>query len=149
MSSVARDQLISLTDLQKECHTADDEREEISSHSNYAPLKRLWYYKDHEKMTMTIGNDNVLKYEVNRKYHELNRSYLRQVLPSLKVKEEYEDRVRISWSHSIGSNIVRSSQITSGGRCIQRADRVYHDSCNSFLRKPNTDQLHVVDMGMI
>lgn len=114
----AKLELNSLTPFQQEIHTTSNMSEEIIS-SFYQPfMKCTWYTSLPMRLKCTSDGDETI-YAVNDSFHFLNYTYMRFVLPHVRVKPELKGRVRIAWCHNVGSNITLQA-------CFKEDDETYH-----------------------
>jgi hypothetical protein len=154
MTTIAKDQLNSLTSLQKECHDIPSENSElaISSIVHYSPTKCFWYSKHDCKLSTFDKNKakDEISFKVDSSYHHLTHSYMRQELPAIRVKDKYKNNIRIAWCHNLGINIVTQAKLKSGdNNIIQTIDNTYHDIRFAFFRKPGMDNLSRLGVGSI
>jgi hypothetical protein len=105
--SVAKTELDSLTNFQKDIHSVGP-KEAVISHFYRCFTKCLWYSTALMKLKASIDNDETV-YTVNSTFHFLTYSYMCGTLPPVRVKNEYRKKVRIAWPHNVGTNIVESA----------------------------------------
>lgn len=128
----ARIELANRTNFVNELYYSDSTREEeITSNSYREFLKSTFYVPIDEKLE---GNhtDQTSTFRVNVSYDELLYLICRVELPTLKVKEEYKETVKIAWGHNIGHNIMRLAKFLIDGKEYQRFNKVDMDILYQF-----------------
>lgn len=131
---ISKNELSVLTDFQNEIHLITQETEEIGS-IFFKPLVRsTWYSTMLMKLPATqSGADTV--YTVNNTFHFLLYTYLRFVLPTIKVKKGYENKIRIAWCHNIGNNIVSSATFKVDDAPYHTWDNYWADIDSQFNQR--------------
>lgn len=132
---IAKDELNSLTEFQKEIHNIKDLSEEIISNFYKAFVKSTWYSSMPLKLKSTIDGEEIV-YAVNTSFHFLLYSYMRFVLPPVNVKSEYKGKVRIAWCHNVGTNIVNNAFFKDDEDVCQRWDNIWADIYFQFYQNP-------------
>lgn len=92
-----------------------------------------------------------LVYKVNNSFHFLIYSYMRFVLPLIRVASEYKDRVRVAWCHNVGTNIVRRALFKEDDDSYQHWDNVWADIYFQFYQSPGAGKRknHNVGIGNV
>lgn len=160
---ISKMELESLTDFQKEMHTATG-KEPITS----------VFYKDYVKTTwnsthlMPLASSTIkeangdydddnnsslteIKYTVNPEFHFLIYSYLKLALPIVKVKHIYTDKIRIAWPHNIGTNIIKRAIFKDDELLYQSFDNIVLDDYFQWYMKNGAgiERIHDIGIGCV
>lgn len=122
---IARIELQNQTNFVKELYYSDtnNKDDEITSNSYREFNKSTFYIPIDEKLDAT-HTDKSSTFKVKVSYDELLYLNCRMELPTLRVKENYKDTVKIAWTHNLGHNIIRSGRLMIDGKEYQRFDRI-------------------------
>jgi hypothetical protein len=122
---IARIELQNQTNFVKELYYSDanNKEDEITSNSYREFNKSTFYIPIDDKLDAT-HTDKSSTFKIKISYDELLYQNCRLELPTLKVKEEYKDTVKIAWTHNLGHNIIRSARLILDGKEYQRFDKV-------------------------
>ena len=122
---IARIELLNRTNFVNELYYSDanNKDDEITSNSYREFNKSTFYVPIDEKLEAT-HTDKTSNYKIKVFYDELLYLNCRLELPTLKVKEEYKDTVKIAWTHNLGHNIVKSGRLILDGKEYQKFDKV-------------------------
>lgn len=129
----AKEELLSLTDFQREIHVLNNLSEDMVSNFYRTFAKSTWYSSIPMKLQCS-ADDEELVYTVNNSFHFLIYSYMRFVLPPIKVKPEYKGKVRIAWCHNVGTNIVQQAVFKEDDDTYQTWDNVWADIYFQFYQ---------------
>lgn len=129
----AKEELSSLTEFQRDIHVTSDMSENIISNFYRAFTKSTWYSSIPMKLKCTTDGEETV-YSVNNSFHFLMYSYMRFVLPPVRVKPEYRGRVRISWCHNVGTNPVEQAVFKEDDDTYQTWDNVWADIYFQFYQ---------------
>ena len=129
----AKEELLSLTEFQKEIHTTSNMSEDISSNFYRAFIKSTWYSSIPMKLKCTTDGDEIV-YSVNNTFHFLMYSYMRFMLPPIKVKPDFKSRVRVAWCHNIGTNVVENTVFKEDDDIYHTWDNVWADFYFQFYQ---------------
>ena len=140
----------SLTSLQKDLHIPKDADEEVSSLFIHQAKKSTWYSLMSIKTNAT-EKGNKYAYEVNQEFDRLLYSYLNIDIPSVTVKEEYQNEIKVAWTHNLGYNYVATGVVNSKENTLCNINSRWKDQNKQFFRKQdpkfidkcigNTDEL--------
>lgn len=123
-------ELASITDFQTGLHypsiDSEGKSELLSSKFNRNSVKTTWYSTGYQQLASTEVNSDV-HYKVNNVFHFLISTTLRTTLPSIKVKMEYRGKIRISWCHNVGTNIIELAQFKEDDLIYQTLDSIWLD----------------------
>lgn len=144
---IAKEELNSLTDFQKEIHITSDLSEEIVSNFYKTFTKSTWYSSLPMKLKCTPDGEEVV-YPVNNSFHFLMYSYMRFVLPAIKVKQEFRGRVRIAWCHNIGTNIIVQAEFKEDDNIYQSWDSVWADIYHQFYQSNGSGKRDAHNIGV-
>lgn len=153
---ISKLELDSLTDFQREMHTAHG-KEQITS----------IYYKDYKKTTWNtthrmpltayspkesdyddVSSVTQIKYIVDPKYHTLIYTYLRCFLPMIKVKSLYVDEIRIAWPHNIGTNVVKKAIFKDEKNVYHTIDNIWLDDYFQWYMDSGVGKERMHDIGI-
>ena len=122
---IARIELQNQTNFVKELYYSDanNKDDEITSNSYRDFNKSTFYIPIDDKMDAT-HTDKSSTFKVKVSYDELLYLNCRLELPTLKVKDDYKDTVKIAWAHNLGHNIIRSAKLIIDGKEYQKFDNI-------------------------
>lgn len=143
----AKDELSSLTDFQREIHVTANMSEEIISNFYRAFIKSTWYSSIPMKLKCTSDGEEIV-YSVNNSFHFLMYSYMRFVLPPVRVKSEYKGRVRIAWCHNVGTNPIEKAIFKEDDDTYQTWDSVWADIYFQFYQDPGAGKRENHNIGV-
>lgn len=129
----AKEELNSLTEFQREIHVLQNMSEDIISNFYKAFIKSTWYSSMPMKLKCSIDGDEVV-YSVNNSFHFLMYSYMRFILPPIRVKSEFKGRVRIAWCHNVGTNPVEQAIFKEDDDTYHTWDNVWADIYFQFYQ---------------
>src|SRR5437868_8318476 len=129
----AKEELNSLTEFQRDIHVLSNMSEDIISNFFKVFIKSTWYSSMPMKLKCTSDGDEIV-YSVNNSFHFLMYSYMRFMLPPIRVKSEYKGRVRIAWCHNIGTNIVLQAIFKEDDDTYHTWDNVWADIYFQFYQ---------------
>lgn len=144
---VAKYELESLTKFQQDIHLTSNMSEDIISNFHRAFIKSTWYSSVPLKLKSSKdGSDTI--YSVNNSFHFLLYSYMRFVLPAIRVKPNYKGRVRIAWCHNVGTNIVNHAVFRQDDDTYQEWDNVWADIYFQFYQTAGAGKRESHDIGV-
>ncbi len=129
----AKEELLSLTDFQRDIHKTSDMSEEIISVFYRTFIKSTWYSSIPMKLKCTNDGGEIV-YTVNNSFHFLMYSYMRFALPLIRIKSQFKDRVRIAWCHNIGTNPVKQAIFKEDDDTYQNWDNYWADIYFQFYQ---------------
>lgn len=144
---IAKEELNSLTDFQREIHVTSDLSEDIISNFYRAFIKSTWYSSIPMKLKCTTDGDEVI-YTVNHSFHFLMYSYMCFTLPPVRVKSEYKGRVRIAWCHNVGTNIIEQAVFKEDDDTYHTWDNVWADIYFQFYQDPGAGKRENHNIGI-
>jgi hypothetical protein len=144
---VAKLELKSLTDFQKEIHTTEDSSEKISSLFYRMFVKSTWHSNILAPLKSSKDGDDVL-YEVNPIFHFLFTTYFKYKLPCIRVKPQYKDKVRIRWSHNPGTAPIITGVFSENDDPFHSIDHVWCDIFFQFFQKPGSGKRRLHNQGI-
>lgn len=143
----AKEELMSLTDFQREIHVITDEMEEISSNFHKNFIKSTWYSSLPMKLKSSIDSEDIV-YHVNNSFHFLMYTYMRFILPPIKVKPELKGKVRIAWCHNVGTNIVEQAVFKEDDDKYHTWDNVWADIYFQFFQDGGASKREIHNIGI-
>lgn len=158
MTSIAKIELDSWSDFQKDLHranmyedpdTKETKYEEIGSIFHNEFQKCTWHTKTLCKVPCSIQDDNLFIYRANTNFHYLLSTYMIQFLPHVWIKEEYQDQYQICWCHNPAINTIVSARMEIDQDPINQFDHVYLDQYYEFFTKPGYREHQDVCMGNV
>lgn len=144
---IARQELDSLTEFQKEIHVSSGLDEHIISTFYKKFIKATWTSCLPIKMKCTSDGDETV-YTVNNSFHHLAYSYLRFTLPAIRVKPEFKGRVRVCWPHNVGTNIVQQASFREDDETYQNFDNVWQDFYFQFYQSGGAGKREAHNIGV-
>lgn len=94
-----------LTDYQKSIHNSQNPDVVMESYYGGTPCVTPFNTKDIKRME-AVADGIFVRYKCNENFGFIRKSTLFTTIPSMKVKDEHSDEVRISWPPRIGHQIV-------------------------------------------
>jgi len=129
----AKEELLSLTEFQKDIHQTSNLSEDIISNFHRAFIKSTWYSSMPMKLKCSSDGEETV-YTVNNSFHFLIYSYMRYSLPPVRVKPEYKGRVRIAWCHNVGTTPIQQAVFKEDDDTYQTWDNVWADIYAQFYQ---------------
>lgn len=143
----AKEELNSLTEFQREIHVTANMSEDIISNFYRAFIKSTWYSSIPMKLKCTSDGEEIV-YSVNNSFHFLMYSYMRFMLPPVRVRSEYKGRVRIAWCHNVGTNIVEQAIFKEDDDTYHTWDSVWADIYFQFYQDPGAGKRENHNIGV-
>jgi hypothetical protein len=143
---IAKEELNSLTDFQKEIHVTE-EGEEIIMNCYKGFIKSTWYSSLPMKLKCSSDGEEIV-YPVDNSFHFLLYTYMRFLLPAIKVKAEWKGKVRISWCHNIGTNIVLRAEFKEDHDIYHTWDNVWEDIYHQFYQSGGSGKRETHNVGV-
>jgi len=132
---IAKDQLSSLTDFQRDIHVLDvDDPIEIISPYYKKYIKTTWRTSVITKFASHPDGDEII-YPLNNSFHYLEYTYLCFKLPAIRVKQKFLGKVRIAWCHDPGNNIRLISIFKEDDDEYHTIDNVWGDIHPQFYQQ--------------
>ena len=133
---IAKDLLLNLTDFQRDMHTLGEDEEERDIISPYYKkyIKTTWRSNVITKFESRTDGDTII-YPLNGSFHFLEYTYLCFKLPAIRVKQEWQGKVQISWCHDPGNNIRLTSIFKEDDDVYQTIDNVWGDIHPQFYQR--------------
>ncbi len=146
----AREELKSLTDFQREMHVQSDDTDGLISNFYKVFIKSTWYSSVLMKLKSSLDGDEIV-YQVNNTFHLLMYTYMRFMLPAIRVRPEFKGRVRISWCHNAGTNHIQQAVFKEDDDVYQRWDNVWADIYFQFFQSSGAGKRdsHNVSIGNV
>lgn len=146
--SVAKDELASLNDFQKEIHYSEDDGDnEILSDHYRKFVKSTWYSSVLTKLECTKDGDETV-YRLNNSFHFLKYTYLRLVFPAVKVKPDFSKKIRICWCHNLGINIYQQASFKEDDDTYQTFDKTWGDIHFQYYQEPGAGKRENFNLGI-
>lgn len=99
------------------------------------PYKTAWTKPIQVDEGTKEGSESVYTHHINTKgYDFLTGVNLNVLLPSISVKKECQDFIRICWPHNVGHHIIEESLFFADSKKYQRISNTYLDSVRAFLQ---------------
>jgi len=157
MTSVAKLELNSITDFQKEIHESkmiknsegEDVLEEISSIFYREFQKSTWYTRIHTKMPCTVMDDDTYVFRANTTFHYLMYSYIAQQYPYVSVKPEFRGQYKICWPHNLAINTINYGRFEVDDTPYNSLDNVWLDKYFEHFMKPGFREHHNMCVGNV
>ena len=132
--SVAKIQLNTLTEFQKELHlnTNGDEEEIVESKFSYKFVKTSWTSNLPAKLEFSKDGEKI-SFKADMKFDFLMYTYIRQLLKAYKIDKKYQGIVEICWPHNIGHNIYPTSTLTFDDIPVQSHSNFWMDVNSQLL----------------
>ncbi len=120
-------ELESLTEFQKSIHFPRYEKEPLTSKFYKEYLKTTWYCSSTMPLKSSEQDSGETVYTLNPSFHYLMYTYMTFTLPPIKVKPQYKKKVQISWSHNVGTNLVKTASFKEDELTYQSFDNIWMD----------------------
>lgn len=162
MASIAKLELRSLTDFQKELHethilTDGDgnplldsdgmhQYEEIGALHHHEFQKCTWTTK-YEKKLDCKSSEGMLQFVNDKKLHFLESTKLIQFLPGMRIKAEYRERYRICWPHNPALSTIKQCILERDDDDLQTLDKVWLDTYFEWCIKGGFREQTNIDLG--
>lgn len=143
----AKEELNSLTEFQRDIHVTSGPTENIISTFYRTFIKSTWYSSVPMKLKCSSDGEETV-YTVNNSFHYLIYSYMRLMLPPVRVKPEFRGRVHISWCHNVGTNPVKQAIFKEDDETYQTWDSVWADIYFQFYQKPGAGKRKNHNIGI-
>lgn len=144
---IAKQELDSITDFQKEIHYVNDLQESIIFNFYRVFTKSSWYSCVPMKLASSKDGEYTV-YTVNNTFHLLTYSYLSSSLPAVRVKSEYTKRVRIAWCHNPVTNQIITASFKEDDDDYHTIDNVWCDIYFQYFQEPGAGKRHNHNEGM-
>ncbi len=142
-----KDELLELTEFQKSLHFPSFDDEPLSSKFYREYIKTTWYCSTPMPLKSVIEGDEFI-YSPDPTFHYLMYSYLRFMLPPIKIKNEYRSTVRIAWCHNIGNNIIKFASLSEDDLNYQSFDHIWLDDYDQYYMLPGAGKRRNFKMGV-
>jgi hypothetical protein len=137
----ARIEIANKTNFVNELYYSDASKDDEITSNSYREFSKSTFYIPIDEKLEAIHTDQTSTFKVKVSYDELLYINCRIELPTLKVKEEYKDTVKIAWGHNLGHNIIRNARFYIDGKEYQRFDKIDLDILYQF-EIPNDRKQH-------
>lgn len=130
----------SISPFQRELHTPDDESGALSGRSIVSNFKKeirssTWHARRRAYLNAIVSGSTVT-YECNTSFHYMESPTMYIQLPTIKVKEQHRNKIRIAYTHNLGHNIIRDAQLRFGDEVVQSFDSIALDMYAMYLLEP-------------
>jgi hypothetical protein len=140
-------ELANQTSFVNDLYYSDSSNRDIVSNSYREFQKSTFYVPIDEKLEANHSDNSTFKANVS--YDELLYVNCRLELPTLKIKEEYIDTVKIAWCHNVGHNIIKTGKFTIDGKEYQKFDKIGLDIAYQFETPNDKKQNYKERIGSI
>lgn len=110
--------------------------EKVSSRYSYDIEKYSYSSAMPVKMEHSLAEDATFSYIASKKFDGLTYCELRAILRSVKVKEEYRDRIQICYPHNVGHNLIEMAEFSIDDDPAQVLDSVCLDIRSQYYQDP-------------
>lgn len=142
-----KDELLSITDFQKTLHFPSYDNEPLSSKFFREYIKTTWYCSTLMQLKSVIEGDEFI-YTPDPTFHYLMYSYLKFMLPPIKVKNEFKNNVRVAWCHNIGNNIIKLAALREDDMNYQTFDNIWQDDLAQYYMLPGAGKRKNFKIGV-
>lgn len=132
-TTMAKLELKALTAFQQAIHTSETGEIESQFANKFDSV--LWNTQIPCKFKCTQDEDDLI-FTTNPTFHYLMYSWLRQKLPSIRVKKDNKHPVQICWCHNVCNNIIISAEARSDDNKFQSFDNFWCDMYPQWYTKP-------------
>ncbi|EQD26795.1 major capsid protein, partial [mine drainage metagenome] len=106
---------------------------DISSFLYQKYIPTTWNVIYSKKMdTIAVGSN--VNYLIDSNSHSLLSSRMVFKVPPIKVKEEFNDKIKIAWTHNLGHNRILDAEFICDGIIYTRFDNVWLDFESQFFQ---------------
>jgi hypothetical protein len=145
----ARIELANRTNFVNELYYSDTTKDEEITSNSYREFSKSTFYVPIDEKLEASNTDQTSTVRVNVSYDELLYLNCRIELPTLKVKEEYKETVKIAWGHNLGHNIIKSAKFYIDGKEYQRFNKIDLDVLYQFEIPNDRKQKYKERIGSI
>nr|QBK91899.1 MAG: major capsid protein [Pithovirus LCPAC304] len=154
MTSVAKMELNSITEFQKELHESRKNKEgvleKIASIFYQEFEKVTWYTRILNKIPCSVvGDDNVYVFKANTTFHSLVYTYMVQHWPYIRVKPEHRGEYKICWPHNRPHNTLPNAHFEVDDVVMNTFDHVWLDTYFEHFMKPGFRDHHNMCVGNV
>lgn len=147
IDQIAKIELESLTKHQSADIHGYDTGEDVSSMFAVEFNKSTWYSSMPIKLKQSTDGGAII-YEAPNTFHYIQYSYMRASLPAISVKKEYRNKVRIAWTHNVGTNIISECSFRHEADVYHTMDSVWFDMHNQYYQRPGAGKRRNENKGM-
>jgi hypothetical protein len=145
---IAKVDLETLTDFQKELHITNNPTEEIMTVFIKTQEKTTWHSRVPMKLSSNETN-GVITYTANNTFDRIEYVDLICDIPALQVKKEFKDTIRICWTHNLLHNIVNTASLYKDEILITTIDTYWLDNYSQRYIKPGFREMYNVGIGNV
>lgn len=148
MASIARVELETFSEFQKDLHAGREDGEVLESYNHTEHIKTTW----HAHLPCRFGssqNRDTIVYKPPGNFDTLLYSYRVHYMPAIRVKEEYKDRIRICWPHNLGINLCTAAKALFNEEPFQTIDSKSNDCAHQFFSMGDKESAVNEDMGNV
>src|SRR5437016_399273 len=143
MTEIAKLELDTITEFQRELHSGSSTKDVVSSYFYETFTKMTWFVHQRVILPVRTVDSKEVAYDVDHKtYHYLLFTSLRFLLPAIRVKKDYKGRIQICWCRNIGHNVINSATLNAKGikNHIQKFDSHWLDQNAQYNMKKQRKQ---------
>lgn len=154
---LAEEQLDVLSESQLEMYDSKtgNERDNIFTPFFEVYSRSVWHTIVRSKMDNNTsrggGNESEyhdVNYIVNNNFHYLLKTRMCFTLPSVTVKPEFANKVRVAWCHNVGVNIIVNASFYENDNRYSSIDPVWIDDDLAWFQKPGSGKRKGVNIGI-
>lgn len=145
---VAKEELLSINDFQKEIHYNDADSDDGIEADHYRKfIKSTWYSSVLTKLECTQDGAETI-YRLNNSFHFLKYTYLHFNVPAVKVKADFLGRIRICWCHNLGINISQQATFKEDDDTYQTFDKTWGDIYPQYYQEAGAGKRENFNVGV-
>lgn len=145
---IAKADLETLGEIQKEMHVASHAEEEITTIFLREPRKTTWYSRVPMKLSSSETN-GVITYTANNTFDRIEYVDMICDTPALQVKKEFKGTIRICWTHNLLHNIANYASIYRDEILITSIDASWMDHYAQHYIKPGFRETYNIGIGNV
>lgn len=145
---VAKEELNSLTEFQRELHVAEGPHDDIVSNNYRKFIKSTWYSTVVEEIPHASTDNKDVTYHPNMDFHLLYYAYLRARLPAIRIRPQYRGKARIAWCHNIGTNLILRAAFMEDNKELQSWDSTWTDINSQFYQSSGAGKRDAHNVGI-
>jgi len=141
-------ELETMTPFQRELHEAASADQTVESTFNHEQKQRSFSAGVAVEVPCEIKGEELV-YTLDNKYNYAVYTFMRQILPPIRVRREYEELIQICWTRNLGLCLTRTSRICSGEDMIQHYDWYWACVNRQYFMKKDKRQHYDLMIGNV
>lgn len=151
---LAEEQLENVHDFQRDMYSVEGDERDFFTPFFQVYERSTWHTIVRSKMDTSYSrggngdNHHDVNYIVNNNFHYLLRTRMCFTLPAVTVRPEFADKVRISWCHNVGTNIIVTASFYESDNRYSTIDPVWIDDNFAWFQKSGAGKRKGAKIGI-